>query len=128
MFDRKASVNLYIFSSKLNCDGIYIEKIFSLVWLLIFREEIFTSIFFTLVSSSSLGLLLSKGKSKSFSKYLKPPPRGTAGITPLSLRLMFGRICWNFPSRKTAPDVRHLSSLMSILAQSHQDSKSCTRP
>src|SRR6266516_4622453 len=91
--DRKASVNLYIFNSKLNWDGIYIEKILSLVWLLTLREEILAKIFFSLASKSSLGVEFRDWKSKILPKYLKDPPRGTWGIIPLSLRLTLGRIC-----------------------------------
>src|SRR6267154_2455615 len=127
MPDKKASVKSYNFSSKLNWDGTYSENIFSFVWLLTPREEIFTKILFNLVSKSTLGTELSAWKSKILPKYLKWPPNGTAGIIPLSLKLILGKICWNFWSIMVAPKVRHLSSLMSILAHSHQVSKRRTR-
>ena len=126
--DKKVSVNLYIFSSKLNWDGTYMENIFSFVWLLILSEEILTSIFSNLVSKSFMGTEFRAWKSKILPKYLKWPPRGTAGTIPLSLRFILGKICWNFLSTMVAPKERHLSSLISILAQSHQDSNSRTRP
>src|SRR6266516_5590630 len=126
--DRKASVNLYIFSSKLNWDGTYIENILSFVWHLTFSEEIFPSMFFNLVSISSFGAEFRDLKSNTLPKYLKWPPIGTAGIIPLFCKFILGKICWKFLSTMVAPKVKHLSSLMSILAQLHQASKRRTRP
>src|SRR6266516_5938551 len=74
--DRKASVKLYIFNSKLNCDGIYIENILSLVWLRTVREEIVAKIFISFDSNSFFGSEFRAGKSKILPKYLKWPPRG----------------------------------------------------
>src|SRR6266516_3252361 len=121
--DRKASVNLYIFNSKLNWDGTYIANILSFVWHLTFREEIFPSMFSNLVSISSFGTELSDLKSNTLPKYLKWPPKGTAGIIPLFFKFILGKICWNFLFTMVALKVRYLSSLMFILAQLHHASK-----
>src|SRR6266516_3774348 len=91
--DRKASVKLYIFNSKLNLDGTYIENILSLVWLRTVREEIVAKIFISFDSNSFFGSKFREGKSKILPKYLKWPLKGTAGIIPLSLKLIFGKIC-----------------------------------
>src|SRR6266516_4614249 len=91
--DKNASVKLYIFNSKLNWDGAYRENILSLVWLRTFREEIFARIFSSLDSNSFFGSELSALKSKILPKYLKWPPKGTAGIKPFPCRPMLGKTC-----------------------------------
>src|SRR6267154_3716764 len=105
----------------------HVENILSLVWLLTLREESFIRIFSSFASKSFLGTEFKDSKSKILPRYLKWPPRETAGIIPLFLKLIFGKICWNFLSRMAAPKDRHLSSLISIFAQSHQASNRRTR-
>src|SRR6267154_2339918 len=84
--ERKESVKSYIFSSKLNLDGTYVEKILSLVWLLILREESFTMIFSSFTSHSSMEREFKDLKSNILPKYLKWPPKRTVGIIPLFLK------------------------------------------
>src|SRR6267154_3989088 len=91
--ERKESVKLYIFSSKLNWDGTYVENILSLVWHLILREESFSRIFSSFASNSFLGTEFKDLKSKILPRYLKWPPKGTAGIIPLFLKFTLGMIC-----------------------------------
>src|SRR6267154_364774 len=110
--DRNESVKLYILS---------------LVWLLILREESFSRIFLSFTSNSFFGTEFKDLKSKILPRYLKWPPKETAGIIPLLLKFTLGKICWNFLSCMATPKDKHLSSLMSIFAQSHQASKRLTK-
>src|SRR6267154_1528864 len=100
----------------------HILRIF-LVSLLILREESFSWMFFSFTSNSFLETEFKDLKSKILSRYLKWPTKGTAGIISLFLRFTLGKICRNFLSCMAAQQDRHLSSLMSIFAQSHQASK-----
>src|SRR6267154_6806068 len=95
----------------------HILRIF-LVSLLILREESFSRIFSSFTSNSFLETEFKDLKSKILARYFKWPPKGTAGIIPLFLKFTLGKICWNFLSCMAAPKDRHLSSLMSIFAQS----------
>src|SRR3989442_11289696 len=106
----------------MNWVNMYFERIFNLVWGLIFRFESLISIFASLSSISVLGMESFKSKSKILPRYLKCPPKGTAGILPLD-NATVGSTCWNLELTMAAPKDRHLSNRMSIFDQLHQASK-----